>query len=64
MIPINVGNSEAAEQVVHMMLTGGEVAVRLAGSSAKNAAAVREVFFMKIRYYLDFYPHGTICYMI
>ena len=37
---MNVGNSEAAEQVVHMMLTGGEVAVRLAGSAAKNAAAV------------------------
>ncbi len=40
MIPINVGNSEAAEQVVHMMLSGGEVAVKLAGSAAKNAAAM------------------------
>ena len=38
--PINVGNSEAAEQVVHMMLSGGEVAVKLAGSAAKNAAAM------------------------
>ena len=37
---INVGNSEAAEQVVHMMLSGGEVAVKLAGSAAKNAAAM------------------------
>lgn len=37
---INVGNSEAAEQVVHMMLSGGEVTVKLAGSAAKNAAAM------------------------
>lgn len=37
---INTGNSEAAEQVVHMMISGGEVAVKLAGSAAKNAAAV------------------------
>ena len=40
MILINVGNSEVAEQVVHMMLSGGEVAVKLAGSAAKNAAVM------------------------
>lgn len=32
--------SEAAEQVVRMMLSGGEVAVRLTGSAMKNGAAL------------------------
>ena len=32
--------SEAAEQVVRMMLSGGEIAVRLSGSALKNGAAL------------------------
>ena len=32
--------SEAAEQVVRMMMSGGEVAVRLGGSALKNGAAL------------------------
>jgi len=37
---MNAGEGEAAEQVVRMMLEGGEVAVRLAGSALKNGAAI------------------------
>lgn len=33
-------SSEAAEQVVRMMLSGGEVAIRLSGSALKNGAAL------------------------
>ena len=32
--------SDAAEQVVRMMLSGGEVAVRLGGSALKNGTAM------------------------
>lgn len=32
--------SDAAEQVVRMMLSGSEVAVRLGGSALKNGAAL------------------------
>jgi len=33
-------SSEAADQVVRMMLSGGEVAIRLSGSALKNSAAL------------------------
>lgn len=33
-------SSDAAEQVVRMMLSGGEVAIRLSGSALKNGAAL------------------------
>ncbi len=33
-------SSDAAEQVVRMMLSGGEVAIRLSGSAIKNGAAL------------------------
>ena len=34
---MNIGGGEAADQLVRMMLSGGEVAVRLTGSAAKNS---------------------------
>ncbi len=37
---MNVGGGEAAEQVVRMMLSGGEVTVRLVGSALKNGVAI------------------------
>lgn len=37
---MNVGGGEAADQVVRMMLSGGEVAVRLGGSAMKNLLAL------------------------
>ena len=37
---MNVGGGEAADQLVRMMLSGGEVAVRLSGSAAKNLLAL------------------------
>lgn len=37
---MNIGGGEAADQMVRMMLTGGEVAVRLTGSAAKNLLAI------------------------
>ena len=37
---MNVGGSEAADQMVRMMLSGGEVAVRLSGSAIKNMLAM------------------------
>jgi hypothetical protein len=37
---MNVGEGDAAEKVVRMMLTGGEVAVKLTGSMLKNGAAL------------------------
>jgi hypothetical protein len=37
---MNVGEGDAAEKVVRMMLTGGEVAVRLTGSALKNGIAL------------------------
>ena len=37
---MNVGGGEAADQLVRMMLSGGEVAVRLSGSAAKNLLAI------------------------
>lgn len=37
---MNVGGSEAADQMVRMMLSGGEVAVRLSGSALKNMLAI------------------------
>lgn len=37
---MNVGGGEAADQMVRMMLSGGEVAVRLSGSAIKNVAAI------------------------
>ena len=37
---MNVGEGDAAEKVVRMMLTGGEVAVRLTGSMLKNGVAL------------------------
>ena len=33
---MNVGGGEAADQMVRMMLSGTEVAVRLSGSALKN----------------------------
>ena len=33
---MNIGGGEAADQLVRMLLSGGEVAVRLGGSAAKN----------------------------
>ena len=33
-------SSEAAEQMVRMMLSGGEAAIRLSGSAIKNSAAL------------------------
>ena len=33
---MNIGGGEAADQLVRMMLSGGEVAVRLSGSGLKN----------------------------
>ncbi|NCB63535.1 MAG: PcfB family protein [Clostridia bacterium] len=37
---MNVGGGEAADQMVRMMLSGGEVAVRLGGSALKNLLAL------------------------
>lgn len=37
---MNIGGGEAADQLVRMMLSGGEVAVRLTGSAAKNLLAI------------------------
>ncbi len=37
---MNVGGGDAAEQVVRMMLSGGEVTVRLVGSALKNGVAI------------------------
>ena len=37
---MNIGGGEAADQVVRMMLSGGEVAVRLTGSAVKNVLAL------------------------
>lgn len=37
---MNIGGGEAADQLVRMMLSGGEVAVRLGGSAAKNLLAI------------------------
>lgn len=37
---MNVGGGEAADQLVRMMLSGGEVAVRLSGSALKNMLAL------------------------
>lgn len=37
---MNIGGGEAADQVVRMMLSGGEVAVRLGGSALKNLLAL------------------------
>ena len=37
---MNVGGGEAADQLVRMMLSGSEVAIRLSGSAAKNALAL------------------------
>ena len=37
---MNVGGGEAADQLVRMMLSGGEIAVRLSGSALKNVLAL------------------------
>ena len=37
---MNIGGGEAADQMVRMMLSGGEVAVRLGGSALKNLLAL------------------------
>lgn len=37
---MNIGGGEAADQMVRMMLSGGEVVVRLGGSAAKNLLAM------------------------
>ena len=37
---MTVGGGEAADQMVRMMLSGGEVAVRLSGSALKNLLAL------------------------
>ena len=37
---MNIGGGEAADQLVRMMLSGSEVAVRLSGSAIKNKKAV------------------------
>lgn len=37
---MNVGGGEAADQMVRMMLTSGEVAIRLTGSAMKNMLAL------------------------
>ena len=37
---MNVGGGEAADQLVRMMLSGSEVAVRLSGSAIKNVLAL------------------------
>ena len=37
---MNIGGSEAADQLVRMMLSGSEVAVRLSGSAIKNVLAL------------------------
>lgn len=36
---MNIGGGEAADQLVRMMLSGSEVAVRLSGSAIKNMLA-------------------------
>ena len=37
---MNVGGGEAADQVMRMMLSGGEMTVRLGASAIKNLAAI------------------------
>ena len=37
---MNIGGGEAADQLVRMMLSGSEVAVRLSGSAIKNILAL------------------------
>ena len=37
---MTIGGGEAADQMVRMMLSGGEVAVRLGGSALKNLLAL------------------------
>ena len=43
---MNVGGGEAADQLVRMMLTGSEAAIRLSGSAARNMLALT----MALRY--------------
>ena len=37
---MNIGGGEASEQVMRLALQGGEIAVRLGGTLAKNIAAM------------------------
>lgn len=37
---MNIGGGEAADQLVRMMLSGSEVAIRLSGSALKNTLAL------------------------
>ena len=37
---MNIGGGEAADQMTRMMLSGGEIAIRLTGSALKNSIAV------------------------
>ena len=37
---MNIGSGDAADQMVRMMLSGGEVTVRLGASAIKNLAAI------------------------
>ena len=37
---MNIGGGEAADQMVRMMLSTGEVAIRLSGAAAKNLLAL------------------------
>ena len=40
---MNIGGGEAADQLVRMMLSGSEVAVRLSGSAIKNVLALTKI---------------------
>lgn len=46
---MNIGGGEAADQLVRMMLSGGEVAVRLSGSGLKNMLALTLALAKTIR---------------
>ena len=47
---MNVGGGEAADQLVRMMLSGSEVAVRLSGSGLKNMLALTLALAMSSKY--------------
>lgn len=46
---MNIGGGEAADQLVRMMLSGSEVAVRLSGSGLKNMLALTLALAKTIR---------------
>ena len=55
---MNIGGGEAADQLVRMMLSGGEVAVRLTGSAMKNLLAISLALAKSHKKISGKIPHG------